>query len=140
MVTTSICNRTTLNTETINLEMDRMKSTLFKFSSSIIISLLLYITPVNALDVLIYHSNYSDTYTNVKAQMEADGHTVTGSTSNTVASNLIDSYDVVIDLLFDNNCGSTCRGNYDDFVEAGGKLIITGENESYFSSRNANIE
>jgi len=117
-----------------------MKSTLFKFSSSIIISLLLYITPVNALDVLIYHSNYSDTYTNVKAQMEADGHTVTGSTSTTVASNLIDSYDVVVDLLFDNNCGSTCRGNYDDFVEAGGKLIITGENESYFSSRNANIE
>lgn len=107
---------------------------------SSLISLLLYITPVNALDVLIYHSNYSDTYTNVKAQMEADGHTVTGSTSTTVASNLIDSYDVVVDLLYNNNCGSTCRGNYDDFVEAGGKLIITGENESNFSSRNANIE
>jgi len=105
-----------------------------------LISLLLYVTPVNALDVLIYHNNYSDTYTNVKAQMEADGHTVTGSTSTTVASNLIDSYDVVIDLLYNNNCGSTCRGNYDDFVEAGGKLIITGENESNFSSRNANIE
>ena len=105
-----------------------------------LISLLLYVTPVNALDVLIYHNNYSDTYTNVKAQMEADGHTVTGSTSTTVASNLIDSYDVVIDLLYNNNCGSTCRGNYDDFVKAGGKLIITGENESNFSSRNANIE
>ena len=96
--------------------------------------------PANALDVLIYHSNYSDTYTNVKAQMESDGHTVTGSTSTTVASNLIDSYDVVIDLLYGNNCGSTCRGNYDDFVKAGGKLIITGENETNFSSRNANIE
>ena len=46
----------------------------------------------------------------------------------------------MIDLLYGNNCGSTCRGNYDDFVEAGGKLIITGENESNFSSRNANIE
>ena len=91
-------------------------------------------------NVLIYHGNYSDTYTNVKAQMEADGHTVTGSTSTTVASNLINSYDVVIDLLYNNNCGSTCRGNYDDFVEAGGVLIITGENESYFSSRNSNIE
>lgn len=91
-------------------------------------------------NVLIYHNNYSDTYTNVKAQMEADGHTVTLSTSTTVASNLINSYDVVIDLLYNNNCGSTCRGNYDDFVEAGGVLIITGENESYFSSRNNNIE
>ena len=72
--------------------------------------------------------------------MEADGHTVTGSTSTTVGSNLINSYDVVIDLLYNNNCGSTCRANYDDFVEAGGTLIITGENESYFSGRNANIE
>ena len=96
--------------------------------------------PANALDVLIYHNNYSDTYTNIKGQMEADGHTVTGSTSTTVASNLINSYDVVIDLLYNNNCGSTCRGNYDDFVEAGGVLIISGENESNFSSRNANIE
>ena len=77
------------------------------------------IDKVKADNVLIYHNNYSDTYTNVKAQMEADGHTVTGSTSTTVASNLINSYDVVIDLLYNNNCGSTCRGNYDDFVEAG---------------------
>ena len=97
-------------------------------------------TPAKADNILIYHNNYSDTYTNVKAQMEADGHTVTGSTSTTVASNLISSYDVVIDLIYNNNCGSTCRGNYDDFVEAGGVLIITGENESYFSSRNSNIE
>ena len=105
-----------------------------------VISLLFYMGPANALDVLIYHNNYSDTYTNVKAQMEADGHTVTGSTSTTVASNLIDSYDVVVDLLYNNNCGSTCRGNYDNFVKDGGTLIITGENESNFSSRNANIE
>ena len=98
------------------------------------------VNKVKADNVLIYHNNYSDTYTNVKAQMEADGHTVTGSTSTTVGSNLIDSYDVVIDLLYNNNCGTTCRTNYDDFVEAGGVLIITGENESYFSGRNANIE
>lgn len=114
-----------------------LRLTLFKLSSLLF---LLYANSVYALDVLIYHNNYSDTYTNVKAQMEADGHTVTGSTSTTVASNLINSYDVVVDLLYNNNCGSTCRGNYDDFVKNGGTLIITGENESYFSSRNSNIE
>ena len=33
---------------------------------------------------LIYHSNYADAHTNVKTQLEADGYTVTLSTTGTV--------------------------------------------------------
>ena len=36
---------------------------------------------------LIYHSNYSDAHTNVKTQLEADGYTVTLSTTGTVDEN-----------------------------------------------------
>jgi len=94
----------------------------------------------NASDTaLIYHSNYQDSHTNVKDQLEADGYTVTLSTSGSVASNLINSYDIVVDLKYNSNCGSTCRTNYQSFVQAGGILIITGENNSY-SNRNNNIK
>ena len=97
---------------------------------------------------LIYHSSYSDAHTNVKSQLEADGYTVTLSTSGTIADNLythnIDGtsggYDVVVDLKYNNNIGSNGRSRYQSFVEAGGVLIVTGENESNFSSRNSNIE
>ena len=88
---------------------------------------------------LIYHSNYQDAHTNVKDQLEADGYTVTLSTSGSVASNLHTSYDVVVDLKYNSNCGSTCKTNYQSFVQNGGILIITGEN-SNFSGRNNNIE
>ena len=63
----------------------------------------------NASDTaLIYHSSYQDSHTNVKDQLEADGYTVTLSTSGFVASNLINSYDIVVDLKYNSNCGSTC--------------------------------
>ena len=59
---------------------------------SILISvsfLLLFCTSVFASDTaLIYHSNYSDAHTNVKAQLEADGYTVTLSTTGTIHDNL----------------------------------------------------
>jgi hypothetical protein len=105
-------------------------------------------TPAKSDTALIYHSSVYDAHTNVKAQLEADGYTVTMSTSGSIASNLythnIDGtsggYDVVVDLKFNNNIGSNGRGHYDDFVEAGGVLIVTGENETNFSSRNSNIE
>jgi len=105
-------------------------------------------TPAKADTALIYHSSVYDAHTNVKAQLEADGYTVTMSTSGSIANNLythnIDGtsggYDVVVDLKFNNNIGSNGRGHYDDFVEAGGVLIVTGENETNFSSRNSNIE
>ena len=103
-----------------------------------VISLLFYMGPANALDILIYHNNYA--YTDTKAGLEAQGHTVTGSTSTTVASaSTLANYDVVIDQLYNNNCGSTCRGNYDTYVKDGGHLIIVGEN-SNFPGRNGNIE
>jgi len=108
----------------------------------------IFVPEVRADTALIYHSSYSDAHTNVKSQLEADGYTVTLSTSGTIADNLytnnIDGtsggYDVVVDLKYNNNIGSNGRGHYDDFVEAGGVLIVTGENESNFSSRNSNIE
>ena len=93
--------------------------------------------PANALDILIYHNNYA--YTDTKSGLEGQGHTVTGSTSTTVASaSTLANYDVVIDQLYNNNCGSTCRANYDTYVENGGHLIIVGENTN-FPTRNSNI-
>lgn len=110
--------------------------------------LIFFTTSAWADTALIYHSSYSDAHTNVKAQLEADGYTVTMSTSGTIADNLytnnIDGtsggYDVVVDLKYNNNIGSNGRSRYDDFVENGGVLIVTGENETNFSSRNGNIE
>ena len=91
-------------------------------------------------NALIYHSNYSDAHTNMKAQLEADGHTVTLSTDGAIADNLINSYDIVVDLKYNNNIGSNGRTRYQNFVQAGGILIVTGENNANFSSRNTNIE
>lgn len=104
-----------------------------------LITLLLFVcSNVFALDILIYHSNYA--YTDSKSGLEGQGHTVTGSTSTTVASaSTLANYDVVFDQLYNNNCGSTCRGNYDTYVKDGGTLVIVGEN-SYFPTRNSNIE
>ena len=98
------------------------------------------IDKVKASDTaLIYHSSYSDAHTNIKSQLEADGYTVTLSTSGSVASNLASSYDVVYDLKYNSNCGSTCKTNYQSFVQNGGVLVIVGEN-SNFSGRNNNID
>ena len=124
-----------------------MLSTLSRISS-ILIVLMCLVSMAKADTALIYHSNYSDAHTNVKSQLEADGYTVTLSTSGSIADNLytnnIDGtsggYDVVVDLKYNNNIGSNGRSRYDDFVKAGGVLIVTGENETNFSSRNSNIE
>ena len=98
----------------------------------------IFVPDARALDILIYHNNYA--YTDTKSGLEAQGHTVTGSTSTTVASaSTLANYDVVIDQLYNNNCGSTCRANYDTYVKDGGHLIIVGEN-SNFPGRNGNIE
>ena len=104
-----------------------------------LITLLLFVcSNVFALDILIYHSNYA--YSDSKSGLEAQGHTVTGSTSTTVDSaSTLANYDVVFDQLYNNNCGSTCRANYDTYVKDGGTLVIVGEN-SNFPTRNSNIE
>ena len=73
---------------------------------------------------LIYHSNYYDSHTNVKAQLEADGYTVTLSTTGTVDDNLINSYDVVWDMKYNNSIGSNGKTRYQNFVQAGGVLIL----------------
>jgi hypothetical protein len=104
-----------------------------------LITLLLFVcSNVFALDILIYHNNYA--YTDSKSGLEGQGHTVSGSTSTTTDSaSTLANYDVVFDQLYNNNCGSTCRGNYDTYVKDGGTLVIVGEN-SYFPTRNSNIE
>ena len=97
----------------------------------------LFATRAEALDVLIYHGNY--VYTDSKTGLEAKGYTVTGSTSTTVAAaSTLANYDVVFDQLYNNNCGSTCRANYDTYVKDGGTLVIVGENSS-FSTRNNTV-
>ena len=89
---------------------------------------------------LIYHSSYSDAHTNVKTQLEADGYTVTLSTTGTVDENLINSYDVVWDMKFNNSIGSNGKDRYQAFVNAGGVLVLVGENNGSFSNNNQTIE
>ena len=89
---------------------------------------------------LIYHSNYYDSATNVKTQLEADGYTVTLSTTGTVDDNLIDSYDVVYDMKYNNSIGSNGKTRYQNFVQAGGVLVLVGENNSSYSNNNQTIE
>ncbi len=94
---------------------------------------------VKADTALIMHSNYQDAHTNVKAQLEADGYTVTLSTDGAVPDNLINNYDVVFDLKYNNNIGSNGKDRYDDFVENGGVLVITGENHASYSNTNNTV-
>ena len=89
---------------------------------------------------LIYHSNYADAHTNVKAQLEADGYTVTLSTTGTVDENLISSYDVVWDMKYNNSIGSNGKTRYQNFVNAGGVLVLVGENNASYSNNNQTIE
>ena len=99
--------------------------------------LLLFCTSAFATKTaLIYHSNYSDAHTNVKTQLEADGYTVTLSTTGTVDENLINSYDVVWDMKYNNSIGSNGKTRYQNFVQAGGVLVLVGENNQNFSNNN----
>ena len=119
---------------------------------SILISVsffLLFCTSVFASDTaLIYHSNYSDAHTNVKAQLEADGYTVTLSTTGSVHENLFTNnidgtsggYDVVYDMKYNNSIGGNGKTRYQNFVQAGGVLVLVGENNQNFSNPNQTIE
>jgi len=106
------------------------------------------IDKVKADTALIYHSNYSDAHTNVKSQLEADGYTVTLSTTGTIHDNLktnnIDGtsggYDVVYDMKYNNSIGSNGKTRYQNFVQAGGVLVLVGENNANFSNNNQTIE
>ena len=114
-----------------------MQLQLIKFSS---LFLLLFSVNVFASDTaLILHSNYSDAHTNVKAQLEEDGYTVTLSTSGSVPENLINNYDVVFDLKYNNSIGSNGRTRYAAFVNAGGILTLVGENHVNHSNNNNTI-
>ena len=114
-----------------------MQLQLIKFSS---LFLLLFSANVFATDTaLILHSNVSDAHTNVKAQLEEDGYTVTLSTSGSVPENLINNYDVVFDLKFNNNIGGNGKTRYAAFVNAGGILTLVGENHVNHSNNNNTI-
>ena len=88
---------------------------------------------------LIYHSNYSDAHTNVKSQLEADGYTVTLSTTGSVDDNLINNYDVVFDMKYNNSIGSNGKTRYQSFIQAGGVLVLVGENHVNHSNNNNTI-
>ena len=100
----------------------------------------LFTTNAQASDTaLILHSNFSDAHTNVKSQLEADGYTVTLSTSGTVPENLISNYDVVYDMKYNNNLGSNGKTRYQSFVQNGGVLVVVGENQVSYSNTNNTI-
>ena len=105
-------------------------------------------TDVKADTALIYHSNYYDSHTNVKAQLEADGYTVTLSTTGSVHENLFTNnidgtsggYDVVYDMKYNNNIGSNGKTRYQNFVQAGGVLVLVGENNVSYSNKKFSTE
>ena len=115
-----------------------MLSTFIRISSLLII-LMCMVSTAKAGTALVMHSNYSDAHTNVKAQLEADGHTVTYQTSGVVPDNLISNYDIVFDLKYNNNIGSNGKARYDDFVENGGILVLVGENHVSYSNTNNTV-
>ena len=93
-----------------------------------------------ANDAFIYY-NSNDTgaeYNRLKSHLETLGFTVSGSTSTTVSSSDISGQDLVIDIAGNSNCGSTCRTNYDSYVNGGGKLIIAAPQGA--SNRQSTIE
>ena len=101
--------------------------------------LVVALTSAKANDLLIFYSNNeSSQYSNLKSHYEGLGFTVTGSTSGTVSSSLLSGKEMVIDIVGNSNCGSTCRTNYDSFVSGGGILIIAAENGA--TNRIGNIE
>ena len=114
---------------------------LLRYSKLISFLLVLFFcTPAFASKTaLIYHSNYADAHTNVKAQLEADGYTVTLSTTGTVDENLINSYDVVWDMKYNNSIGSNGKTRYQSFIQAGGVLVLVGENHVNHSNNNNTI-
>ena len=115
-----------------------MRLEFIKLSS--LLFLLLFSVNVFASDTaLIMHSSYSDAHTNVKSQLEEDGYTVTLQTSGVVPNNLISNYDVVFDMKYNNNIGSNGKTRYQNFVQAGGTLIVVGENSGSYSNDNNTI-
>ena len=106
----------------------------------ILFHLIVIATPAFASKTaLIYHSNYSDAHTNVKSQLEADGYTVTLSTTGSVDDNLINNYDVVFDMKYNNSIGSNGKTRYQSFIQAGGVLVLVGENHVNHSNNNNTI-
>ena len=115
-----------------------MRLEFIKLSS--LLFLLLFSVNVFASDTaLIMHSSYSDAHTNVKSQLEEDGYTVTLQTSGVVPDNLISNYDVVFDMKYNNNIGGNGKTRYQNFVQAGGTLIVVGENSGSYSNDNNTI-
>ena len=127
---------------------------MYKFMKRLVIFLFFWVVffsiieKVKADTALIYHSNYSDAHTNVKSQLEADGYTVTLSTTGTIHENLFTNnidgtsggYDVVYDMKYNNSIGSNGKTRYQNFVQAGGVLVLVGENNANFSNNNQTIE
>jgi hypothetical protein len=65
---------------------------------------------------------------------------VTLSTTGTIDDNLINSYDVVYDMKYNNSIGSNGKTRYQNFVQAGGVLVLVGENNGSYSNNNQTIE
>ena len=117
---------------------------LISFRNSLLFLFLISVTtPAWADTAFIYYKNSgnaetSSQYANLKSQLEDLGYTVSSSTSGSVSSSDISGKDLVIDITGESNCGSTCKTNYDNYVSAGGKLLIVGSNGA--TNRNSSIE
>jgi len=102
---------------------------------SSLISLLVYLTPANADDVLVIHQNYGGAHTSVGARLTAEGHTVTYSSSGVPSS--LSGYDQVWDVSYSTGYSTAQVTTLDNFVKNGGFLMMNGENSGFMTRNNA---
>jgi hypothetical protein len=88
--------------------------------------------------VLVVHQSYSTVHTSVKTALEAEGHTVTLSTSEETNVATLNTYDQVWDVRYQALSNSAVTA-YDSFVQSGGFLYLTTENPGCCQTRNNQV-
>ena len=100
----------------------------------------LFISPALADNVLVLSQGYNGAAENVKARLEAYGHTVTITTSEPTSSSAISNYQQIWDVRYDGNSLSTSTQEvYRAFVQNGGFLYMTAENNGCCVARNGKV-
>ena len=91
----------------------------------------------------IYHyNNYDNSFEEQKSILEELGYSVTGSAAYPPAASDIAGVRIVIDFNFSQQCDTSCKNVYDDYIRDGGTLIISGEHNlsSLTQNRNASLQ
>ena len=102
--------------------------------------LFLFVSPALADNVLVLSQGYNGAAEKVKDRLEAYGHTVTITTSEPTTSSEISNYQQIWDVRYDGNSLSTSTQEvYRAFVQNGGFLYMTAENNGCCATRNGKV-